>query len=61
MDLVPSNVPRMDHFKNSGRVPHERPDLHALRPLILTLVIEIVVIHVKIFIFLLHSHSGSLQ
>ena len=61
MDLVPSNASRMDHFKNSGRVPHERPDLLVLRPFILTLVIDIVMIHVRIFIFLLHSHSRSLQ
>ena len=61
MDLVPSNASRMDRFKNSGRVPHERPDLLVLRPFILTLVIDIVMIHVRIFIFLLHSHSRSLQ
>ena len=61
MDLGPWNASRMDHFKISGRVPHERRYLHTLRPYILTLVIEIVMIHVRIFIFLLHSHSRSLQ
>lgn len=61
MDLVPSNASRMDHFKSSGRVPHERRDLHALRPFILTLLIDIVMIHVRIFIFLLHSHARFLQ
>ena len=61
MDLGPWNASRMDHFKSSGRVPHERRYLHTLRPYILTLVIEIVMIHVRIFIFLLHSHSRSLQ
>ena len=50
MDLGPSNASRMDHFKSSGRVPHERRDLHALRPFILTSMIEIVMIHVRIFI-----------
>ena len=39
MDLVPSNASRMDHFKSSGRVPHERRYLHTLRPYILILVI----------------------
>ena len=63
MDLIPSNASRMDHFKSSGRVPHhhERRDLHALRPFILTLLIDIVMIHVRIFIFLLHSHARFLQ
>jgi len=61
MDLVPSNASRMDRFKSSGRVPHERRDLHALRPFILTLLIGIVMIHVKIFIFLLHSHARFVQ
>jgi len=55
MDLGPSNASRMDHFKSSGRVPHERRYLHTLRPYILTSMIEIVMIHVRIFIFLLHS------
>ena len=36
-------------------------DLHALRPFILTLLIDIVMIHVRIFIFLLHSHARFLQ
>ena len=61
MDLVPSNASRMDHFKSSGRVPHERRYLHTLRPFILTSMIKIVMIYVRIFIFLLHSHSRSLQ
>src|SRR5271166_5216100 len=61
MDLVSSNASRMDRFKSSGRVPHERRDLHALRPFILTLLIDIVMIHVRIFIFLLHSHARFLQ
>ena len=61
MDLVTSNASRMDHFKRSGRDPHARRDLHALRPFILTLLIDIVMIHVRIFIFLLHSHARSLQ
>jgi hypothetical protein len=61
MDLVPSNASRMDHFKSSGRVPHERRDLHALRPFILTLLIDIVMIHVRIFIFLLHFHAQFVQ
>jgi len=61
MDLVPSNASRMDHFKSSGRVPHERRYLHSLRPFILTSMIEIVMIYVRIFIFLLHSHARFLQ
>ena len=61
MDLGPSNASRMDHFKSSGRVPHERRYLHTLRPYILTSMIEIVMIHVRIFIFLLHSHARFLQ
>src|SRR5271165_6808465 len=58
MDLGPRNASRMDHFKSSGRVPHERRDLHALRPFILTLLIDIVMIHVRIFILLLHSQCS---
>ena len=61
MDLGPRNASRMDHFKISGRVPHERRYLHTLRPYILTSMIEIVMIHVRIFIFLLHSHARFLQ
>ena len=61
MDLIPSNVSRTDHFKNSGRVPYERRCLHTLQPYILTSMIEIVMIHVRIFIFLLHSHARFLQ
>ena len=60
MDLGTWNATRMDHFKRSGRVPHERRCLHTLRPYILTLVIEIVMIHVRIFIFLLHSPCSVL-
>ena len=51
MDLGPWNASRMDHFKISGRVPHERRNLHALRPFILTLLIDIVMIYARIFIF----------
>ena len=61
MDVGPWNASRMDHFKISGRVPHERRYLHTLRPFILTSMIEIVMIHVRIFIFLLHSHARFLQ
>ncbi len=61
MDLGPWNASRMDHFKSSGRVPHERRYLHTLRPFLLTSMIEIVMIHVRIFIFLLHSHGRFLQ
>ena len=61
LDMVPSNASRMDHFKSSGDVPHERRYLHTLRPFILTSVIEIVMIHVRIFIFLLHSRARFLQ
>ena len=41
--------------------PHERRYLHTLRPFILTLLIDIVMIHVRIFIFLLHSQARFLQ
>src|SRR5271157_3007136 len=60
MDLGPWNASRMDHFKISRRVPHERRYLHTLRPHILTSMIEIVMIHVRIFIFLLHSPCSVL-